>query len=143
MLSRTKEVIPTNGMLFHLVIILAVGVALLAIGIQTLNAQQQPAPRTVTVLVGGGQDTTVLDSFFPQNLRVRVGDTVVWKFNADPNHRHTVALVGGPFPGPKDPAAYGAPGEVMPGRWVPVAGGAPGELMRNPVFAAPTRRSSR
>src|SRR5437867_5340984 len=38
-------------------------------------------PRTVTVLVGGGQETIVLDGFFPQNLRIRVGDTVAWKFN--------------------------------------------------------------
>ena len=98
-------------------------------------------PRTVTVLVGGGQDTIVLDGFFPQNLRIRVGDTVAWKFNGDPTHRHTVTLVAGPFPGPKDAAAGGEPGEVIPGRWIPVPGGAPGELMRNPVFAAPTRRA--
>ena len=116
------------------------GVALMAMGGQTLDAQQQPAPRTLTVLVGGGQDTTVLDSFFPQTLRIRVGDTVTWKFNSDPNHRHTVTLVGGPFPGPKNPVSGGGPGEVIPGSWVPAAGGAPGELMRNPVFAAPTRK---
>lgn len=106
------------------------------------NAQQPPAPRTLTVLVGGGQDTTVLDGFFPQTVRVRVGDTVVWKFNGDPNHRHTATFVGGPFPGPKDVVAGGAPGEVMPGRWVAVPGAAPGDQpMRNPVFAAPTRRA--
>lgn len=104
---------------------------------QTAN----PAPRTVTVLVGGGQDTIVLDGFFPQNLRMRVGDTVTWKFNSAPTHRHTATLVGGPFPGPKDAVAGGVPGEVMPGRWIPEPGGAPGDLMRNPVFAAPTRRA--
>jgi plastocyanin len=100
-----------------------------------------PAPRTVTVLVGGGQDTIVLDGFFPQTLRIRVGDTVTWKFNGEPTHRHTVTLAGGPFPGPKDAVAGGAPGEVIPGRWVPEPGGVPGDLMRNPVFAAPTRRA--
>ncbi len=107
------------------------------------NAQlpAPPAPRTLTVLVSGGQDTTVFDTFFPLTLRVRVGDTVTWKFNADPIHRHTVTFAGGPFPGPKDPAAGGGPGEVLPGLWVPVPGGAPGELMRNPVFAWPTRRA--
>jgi plastocyanin len=107
-------------------------------------AEAQPAsvaPRTVTVLVGGGQDTIVLDGFFPQPLRIRVGDTVTWKFNSEPTHRHTVTFAGGPFPGPKDAVAGGGPGEVMPGRWVPEPGGAPGDLMRNPVFAAPTRRA--
>jgi plastocyanin len=69
-----------------------------------------------------------------------VGDTVIWKFNGDPHHRHTVTLVTkGPFPGPKDPVAHGGPGDVVPSRWVPVPGGRPGELMRNPVFVAPTR----
>ncbi|MBI3326643.1 MAG: hypothetical protein HYZ81_08070, partial [Nitrospinae bacterium] len=88
--------------------------------VKIAEAQQASmAPRTVTVLVGGGQDTIVLDGFFPQKLRIRVGDTVTWKFNGEPTHRHTVTLVGGPFPGPKDSAAGGEPGEVMPGRWVP------------------------
>ncbi len=105
------------------------------------NAQQQPAPRTLTVLVSGGQDTTAFDTFFPQTLRIRVGDTVTWKFNADPTHRHTVTLIGGPFPGPKDPVAGGMPGEALPVRWVPVPGGSPGELMANPVVRAPSRRA--
>jgi plastocyanin len=110
--------------------------------VRIAEAQQaSAAPQTVTVLVGGGQDTIVLDGFFPQKLRIRVGDTVTWKFDGEPTHRHTVTLVGGPFPGPKDAAAGGGPGEVMPGRWVPVPGGAPGDLMRNPVFAAPTRQA--
>ena len=122
-------------------LVLAAAVAIIGIDDEGLRAQQQPAPRTLTVLVGGGQDTTVLDGFFPQHLRIRVGDTVTWKFNGDPNHRHTATLLGGPFPGPKDPIAGGGPGEVIPGGWVPVTGGAPGELMANPVFRAPTRRS--
>jgi plastocyanin len=97
------------------------------------------APRTVTVLVGGGQDTIVLDNFFPKTLRVRVGDTVVWKFNGDENHHfHTVTFPGGPFAGPKAAVSGGGPGEAIPGRWVPVPGGQPGELMRNPVEAWPT-----
>ncbi len=117
------------------------GAAFMGAGDRNLGAQPQAAPRTLTVLVGGGQDTTVLDSFFPQTLRIRVGDTVTWKFNADPIHRHTATMVGGAFPGPRDPVAGGRPGEVIPGRWVPAAGGAPGDLMRNPVFASPTRRA--
>ncbi|SRR5712692_6338184 len=109
----------------------------------TSTLAQSPAPqapRTVTVLVGGGQDTTVLDTFFPLTLRVRVGDTVTWKFSGEPINRHTVTFADGSIPGPKDPIAGGGPGEVLPGRWVPVPGGGPGELMRNPVIAAPTRR---
>jgi plastocyanin len=98
-------------------------------------------PRAVTVLVGGGQDTIVVDSYLPQALRVRVGDTVVWKFNGDENHHlHTVTFPGGPFPGPKLAVAGGQPGEVRPGPWVPVPGGQPDELMRNPVEAWPTRK---
>src|ERR671919_757457 len=70
-----------------------------------------PAPRTVTVLVGGGQDTIVLDNFFPQSVRVRVGDTVVWKFNGDETHHfHTVTFFGGPFDGPKRAVVGGGPG---------------------------------
>jgi len=122
--------------------ILALSIAIGMAGVRLLDAQAQPpGPRTLTVLVGGGQDTTVLDGFFPQTLRIRAGDTVVWKFAGDPVQRHTVTLVttGSLFPGPQDPVAHGAPGEVVPGRWVPVPGGAPGELMRNPAIAAPTR----
>jgi len=99
------------------------------------------APRTVTVLVGGGQDTIILDNFFPRTLRVRVGDTVRWKFNGDATHHfHTVTFSGGPFPGPKLAVSGGGPDEVIPGRWVPVPGGQPGELMRNPAEAWPTRQ---
>jgi len=109
----------------------------------TSTLAQSPAPqapRTVTVLVGGGQDTTVLDGYFPQTIRIRVGDTVTWKMTGDPNHPHTVTFAAGSFPGPKDPVSGGEPREVMPGRWVPVPGTASGELMRNPVFQFPTRR---
>ena len=133
------------GYLSLVLLLLGIVSAALTGGLEPVNIAEaqtaSPAPRTVTVLVGGGQDTIVLDGFFPQNLRIRVGDTVTWKFNGDPTHRHTVTLVGGPFPGPKDAAAGGEPGEVIPGRWIPVPGGAPGDLMRNPVFAAPTRRA--
>jgi len=111
--------------------------------VKMAEAQQaNAAPRTVTVLVGGGQDTIVLDSFFPQTLRVRVGDTVVWKFNGDENHHfHTVTFFGGPFPGPKRAVAGGGPGEFIPPGGLPVPGGKPEERMRNPVRAWPTRKA--
>lgn len=135
MLSRGKPI------LFQFLIILAVVVALLASGGQTLNAQQRPAPRTVTVLVGGGQDTTVLDGFFPQNLRVRVGDTVAWKFNGDQtHHRHTAHFHGGPFAGPKVALPGGGPGEFTPQRNIPLPGSTKGEVMRNPLILFPTRQ---
>ena len=103
--------------------------------------QASAAPRTVTVLVGGGQDTLILDNFFPHTLRVRVGDTVLWKFNGDENHHvHTVTFSGGPFPGPQRAVAGGWPGEFIPPGAVPVPGGQPGENMRNPVRAWPTRQ---
>ena len=122
-------------------VVLVAGVGLMLSERGIVNAQPQPAPRTVTVLVGGGQDTTVLDGYFPGTIRIRVGDTVTWKLTGDPNHPHTVTFAAKSFPGPKDPVTGGEPSEVMPGRWVPVPGGASGELMRNPVFQFPTRHS--
>jgi len=84
----------------------------------------------------------VVDSYLPQTTRIRVGDTVVWKFNGDENHHfHTVTFSGAPFPGPTRVLTGGRPGEVRPGPWVPVPGGQPGELMRNPVEAWPTRKA--
>ena len=110
--------------------------------LMTADAQQAIGPRTVTVLVGGGHDTIVLDSYFPRTLRVRVGDTVVWKFNGDENHHfHTVTFSGGAFSGPKVAVVGGAPGDALPDAWVPVPGGQPGEMMRNPTEAWPTRQS--
>ena len=71
--------------------------------VMTAEAQQAIAPRTITVLVGGGHDTIVLDSYFPRTVRVRAGDTVVWKFNGDENHHiHTVTFSGGAFAGPRE-----------------------------------------
>ncbi len=99
-------------------------------------------PRSVTVLIGGGQDTAVLDGYFPQNLRVRVGDTITWKSHGDINgDRHTVTFIGGPFPGPKEPLPTAGPGEVMPRRNISVPGGREGENMRNPLILFPTRES--
>ncbi|MGH8059715.1 MAG: cupredoxin domain-containing protein, partial [Candidatus Entotheonellia bacterium] len=133
------------GSLFSVLLLLVVLPAALpgsSARVESAEAQQaSAAPRTVTVLVGGGQDTIVLDSFFPQTLRVRVGDTVVWKFNGDETHHfHTVTFFGGPFDGPKRAVVGGGPGEVIPPGAVPVPGGQPGENMRNPVRAWPTRK---
>jgi plastocyanin len=110
--------------------------------ILTAEAQHAVGPRTMTVLVGGGHDTVVLDSYFPRILRVRAGDRVVWKFNGDENHHlHTVTFSGGPFSGPKLAVAGGVPGDALPDFWIPVPGGQPGELMWNPAEAWPTRKA--
>src|SRR5205085_10153117 len=56
------------------------------------------APRNLSVLVGGGQDTTELLSFFPMNVQVRQGDTITWRINSD--EIHTVTLARGASPAP-------------------------------------------
>ena len=48
-----------------------------------------PAPaeaRTLTALVGAGQDTEVINSFLPPRLTIRAGDTIEWKINGDEIH---------------------------------------------------------
>ena len=132
------------------IMILLLGTVLVALPgeserVKIAEAQQAPAsgpaPRTVSVLVGGGHDTIVLDSYFPRTVRVRAGDRVAWKFNGDANHHpHTVTFSGGPFPGPKLAVAGGAPDEALPDFWVPVPGSQPGEFMFNPTEAWPTRQ---
>ena len=110
--------------------------------LMTAEAQQAIGPRTITVLVAGGHDTIVLDSYFPRTVRVRAGDTVVWKFNGDENHHlHTVTFSGGAFSGPKLALVGGAPGDALPDFWVPVPG-LPDERMWNPSLAWPTRQPS-
>jgi plastocyanin len=81
----------------------------------------QPA-RTLTVLVGAGEDTDVVSSFFPAVVRVRVGDTVTWKLNSD--ELHTVS-----FNPPLAALQFAAP----------VPGGGPDDLMIAPEAAFPTR----
>lgn len=130
---------------FRLAIILVTGVAVASAPLpgasKSAHGAAPQAPRTLTVLVDGGRDITVLDGFFPQNLRVRVGDTVTWKYNADvTGGRHTVTFTGGQFPGLKVPLPTGGAGEVMPQRNIPVPGGAKGEAMRNPLILFPTRQ---
>ena len=126
-----------------LILVSGVAVAFAPLPVASNGAHGATAqgPRTLTVLIDGGRDTTVLDGFFPQNLRVRVGDTVTWKYNADvTGGRHTVTFTGGPFPGLKAPLPTGGAGEVMPQRNIPVPGGAKGEAMRNPLILFPTRQ---
>src|SRR5215468_9556740 len=81
------------------------------------TAEAQPAtpapaqpPRTLTALVGVGQDTTQVLAFFPAALKVRAGDTITWKIESDEVHtvsfiqgvKHTKATIEDPLGGPGD-----------------------------------------
>jgi plastocyanin len=81
-----------------------------------------PAPQEVTVLAGAGQDTVAINAFFPDSIRIRVGDTITWKINSD--EPHSVAFLSG-APLPPDP--------------VPVPGGGPTDIMLNPDAVSSTR----
>jgi len=81
-----------------------------------------PAPRTLTVLVGSGQDTVAIHQYFPKSLRIRAGDTLIWRIKSD--EIHTVTFLSG-----------GEPPEFA----IPVPGGGPREIMLNPQVAYPTR----
>jgi plastocyanin len=92
------------------------------------------------VLVGAGQDTTVVFAFFPSFLRVRVGDTVTWRMNDDDLHTVTFAAgtrVDPQAGGVQDPLGPG--GSLIPALVVPRPGGGPGEAMLNPQVAFATR----
>jgi len=134
---RRRGTAPLFGLLIVLPVMIAASSALTTAAAETATH----APRTLTVLVDGGQDTTVLDGYFPQNLRIRVGDTVTWKYNGDATGgRHTVTFSGGKFEGAKSPLPTGEAGQVMPQRNIPVPGGAKDETMRNPLILFPTRQ---
>jgi plastocyanin len=74
-----------------------------------------PAPQEMTILAGAGQDVVAINAFFPESVRIRVGDTITWKINSD--EPHSVAFLSG-APLPPDP--------------VPVPGGGPTDIMLNP-----------
>ncbi len=85
------------------------------------------SPRTLTVLVGAGQDTAVIRDFLPSTIRVRVGDTVTWKYNADPATDADPSTVTFTTDTP------------VPDFFVPVPGGGPNDRMFNPRVNSPTR----
>ena len=79
-------------------------------------------PQTYTVLVCAEVVSVgaTVSAFFPETLRIHVGDTVHWQRNA--HERHTVTFLAGmPLP----------PGQV------PAPPGLPSPLMRNPLIAFP------
>ena len=79
------------------------------------------APRTLNALVGAGQDTSAVFGFFPSTLRIRAGDTVVWKLNSDEFQQFVFTS-----------------GEEPPEDIIPVPDGS-GRLMFNPENEFPSR----
>jgi plastocyanin len=79
-------------------------------------------PRTYTVLVGAEDvdQGAALTAFFPDTLRIHVGDTVHWQRNT--NEIHTVTFLTG---------------MELPPFVVPAPDGLPSPLMRNPLIAFP------
>jgi len=74
----------------------------------------------VTVLVGAGQDTIDLLSFFPRTIHIRAGDTITWKQNSDAPH--TVSFLEGPVPGPAGDSLFTEPGIAsQPPPVIPIA----------------------
>jgi len=84
-----------------------------------LGVAQAQQARTVTVLAGAGQDTVDILSYFPQNVRVHVGDTVTWKQNSDASH--TISFFG-TFTGPGGANVFAEPGTLVPSPNLPIAG---------------------
>jgi plastocyanin len=101
--------------------------------------QVNGAPRTVTVQAGAGQDTVELLAFLPEKVRIRVGDTVTWKFEGD---LHTVTFATGTKPaGLVIPSSQAPPGEVIPRVFLPVPDAPQGVNMMNPALVFPTRKA--
>ena len=87
----------------------------------------QTGPQTYSVVVGAENSSlgVTVNAFFPENLRIHVGDTVL--FNQNSFEIHTVTfLAGGP----------------MPDLLVPFPLGPSGAMMLNPMVAFPTPPSS-
>jgi plastocyanin len=103
-------------------------------------AGQAFAPRELTLLVGAGQDTVSLDSFFPQTVRVRAGDTITWQVNNDRTHSVSFTTGFTPSSGPR-PDPLRAPGTLVPqpNMNVPNPAGGPALSVLNPQVLFPTR----
>jgi plastocyanin len=86
------------------------------------RSARDTSPRTYTIVTGAENVSRGIDimAFFPDTLRIHVGDTVVWKQNSHEIHTATF-LAGTPMP------------ELI----VPVPNGQPGQLMLNPQVAFP------
>src|SRR6516165_12077275 len=92
------------------------------VGFTGAGDDQGDRPQTYTVLVGAVDDTVGANvmAFFPETLRIHVGDTVHWQRNG--NEIHTVTFLAG---------------TPLPDFNVPAPPGLPSPLMRNPLIAFP------
>jgi len=104
------------------------------------------APRNLTALVGGGQDTVEILAFFPMNMRVRQGDAITWRINSD--EIHTVTFSRGASPQPNwVQSPVGPGGDLVPPFAVPLPDNNPpvgttqdpDKFMLNPLVGFPTR----
>jgi plastocyanin len=96
--------------------------SLLLVLLGSLAFAQMHDHHGVNALAGAGDDTTVVNAFFPERITIRVGETVTWQLNTD--EIHTVTFTGD---------------EPLPRFEIPVPDGGPGELMVHPQLAFPTR----
>lgn len=106
-------------------------------GLAPVASSQAQGPRTLTVLVGAGQDTNQVLAFLPSRVRIRAGDTVQWRIVSD--EIHSVSFH--PSLQPRDdgfPQAGGVPRDLL-AVTVPAPEGSPWPYMLNPLMFFPTR----
>jgi plastocyanin/sugar lactone lactonase YvrE len=96
---------------------------------ETIEVVVTPTPlppagaRELTLLVGAGEDTVLLNAFLARDITVRAGDTVTWNLGHT-DEVHTVSFLSG---GPR-------PADV-----IPIEGRNPTDVQLNPQIAFPTR----
>jgi len=114
-----------------------VAIASLAPAVSSRTAAQ--GSRNLTVLVGAGQDTLQVTSFFPMTVRIRQGDSITWQANAQ--ELHTAAFVKGVTQWGPGAGGFGVgvPGETAPEFAAPIPGFPPEAAQLNPQIAYPTR----
>lgn len=109
----------------HMGLLLTLVFSLLSFASPVFASTPTLTPQNYTVLVGS-ENTTIgasIMSFFPQTVRIHVGDSVTWKINSHEIHTVTF-LAGGPMPELLIPAPsnnYGAILQVNPVVGFPVS----------------------
>jgi plastocyanin len=118
--------------LFSLTLMLMIALSSLASPATVLaraprHKDKQTGPQTYTVIVGAENSSLgiTVNAFFPETLRVHVGDTVLFKQNSF--EIHTVTFLAG---------------EALPDLLVPFPNGPQGSMMLNPKVAFPTPPSA-
>src|SRR5438876_4891426 len=93
-MGRALRLLTLSGLTaISLALLTWVAIQLDALSAGTASAAPAAQANNLTVLVGGGQDTLQATNFFPMTVRIRQGDTVNWKPNAD--EVHTVSFIKG------------------------------------------------